>query len=314
MHLNVRRLVGTLVAPALLAGALTACDSDDMTSPYGSPRDPATAPKVAVDRFSSDAAHLFIRTLNSTFPAPNAPIDMDTGPFITVGLGPTGQHIKYYNFDVQPVAPAPIYVLQREGESSPVAGQLNIVDVIPGMEHYNDFWRVMIVTVPASYVANTITSVAQVVAGNYPIEATTSVVNCPIVPEGSVARLGGGAHGLTHGWFRDQVVAYFNFDEAPITVTNEGLVPVVPIFVSFVINPDRPNGGPASGFLTEAGSQQTHNVAAFLPQEADYSPLWSVIPFNNSAFANVHDRLSAVAAPLFPAAGNVNCPIVEVRP
>lgn len=314
MHLNARRLFASFALPALIAGALTACDSDDMTAPYGSPRDPATAPKVAIDRFSSDAATLFVRTVNSAFPASNAPIDMDTGPFITVGFGPNGEHIKYYNFDVQPTAPAPIYVLQRENESSPVAGQLNIVDVIPGAANYNDFWRVMVVTVPASYVANTITSVAQIVAGGFRVEATTSIVNCPIVPEGSVARLGGGAHGLTHGWYRDQVVAYFNFDEAGISVTDQGFVPLAPIFVSFVINPDRPNGGPASGFLTEAGSLQTHNVAAFLPLQTGYSPLWSVVPFNNSAFANVHDRTTAAAAPLFPAAGNVNCPVVEVKP
>ena len=32
------------------------------------------------------------------------------------------------------------------------------------------------------------------------------------------------------------------------------LTVIVVLFVSFVINPDPPNGGPASGFLTEAGS------------------------------------------------------------
>jgi hypothetical protein len=314
MLLSARRLLGTFVIPALLAGALTACDSDEMTDPYRAPRDPATAPRVAVDRFSSEAAKLFLRTPGSPFPGPNQPIDMDTGPFVTLGFGPSGQHIKYYNFDVQPLAPAPIYVLQREGETSPVTGQLNIVDVIPGAENYSDFWRVNIVVVPASYVANTITSLSQILDGGFQIEATNSVVNCPIVPEGSVARLGGGAHGLTHGWYRDQVVSYFNFDEKALTVTDLGLVPLAPIFVSFTINPDRPNGGPASGFLTETGSLQTHNVAASLPAQAAYSPLWSVIPFNNSAFATVHDLGSASAAPLFPAAGNVNCPIVEVKP
>jgi hypothetical protein len=36
------------------------------------------------------------------------------------------------HFDVQSTTPAPIYVLHRKGEMSPVAGQLNIVDMIPG--------------------------------------------------------------------------------------------------------------------------------------------------------------------------------------
>lgn len=49
----------------------------------------------------------------------------------------------YYNFDVQPTAPAPIFVLFRQGETTPVANQLDIVDIIPGQAGYNDFWQVM---------------------------------------------------------------------------------------------------------------------------------------------------------------------------
>lgn len=310
MYEMLRRVVGITMAGALAAG----CGSDTTTTGVENdiPRDPATAAKVAVDRFSSAAGMLFVRTATNGLPAANAPIDMDTGPFITTGLGPTGERIKYYNFDVQPTAPAPIYVLFRQGESSPVSGQLNIVDVIPGQQGYNDFWRIMKVTVPANYVANTITSGDEIRRRGYQIEATTSVVNCPIVPEGSVARLGGGAHGLTHGWYRDQVVAYFNFDEAAITTTDKGLVPLASIFVSFTVNPDQPNGGPSSGFKTEQGSLQTHNVPASLPGQGGYTPLWTVIPFDNAAFDTVHDLATALAAHNFGAAANVNCPIVEV--
>lgn len=299
--------LGTLVLAA-------ACSSDDSTGPRDVPVDPATAPRVAVDRFSATAGKLFVRTATSTLPGPNQPIDMDTGPFITLGLGPAGERIKYYNFDVQPVGPAPIFVLVRQGETEPVRDQLNIVDAIPGQAGYSDFWQVMKVTVPASYVANTVTSVDEIRTRNYPVEPTTMIVNCPIVPEGSVARLGGGASGLTHGWYRGQVVAYFNFDEAPITTTAQGTVPLASIFVSFTINPDQPAGGPASGFKTEPGSDQTHNVAASLPGQPGYTPLWSVRPWNNTAFDVVHDLASAVAAPGYDPAGNVNCPVVSVQP
>lgn len=310
MHQIVRRVVGSLFMTALVAG----CGSDSMTEYQGTALDPATAPKVSVDRFSTAAGMLFVRTPTNGLPAANAPIDMDTGPFITTGFGPSGEHIKYYNFDVQPTAPAPIYVLFRTGESAPVAGQLNIVDVIPGQQNYNDFWRVMKVTVPANYVANSITSADAVRSSGYSIEATTTIVNCPIVPEGSIARLGGGKAGLTHGWYRNQVVGYFNFDEAAINTTSQGLVPVAPIYVSFTINPDQPNGGPPSGFKTEPGSLQTHNVAASLPAQTGYTPLWSVIPFSNSSFATVSNLATAVTAPNFGIAALVNCPIVEVKP
>jgi hypothetical protein len=296
-----------------LGAMLAGCGSDAMMANIDvTPRDPTLAPKVAVDRFSSSAGMLFVRNATNGLPSPNAPIDMDTGPFVTAGFGPAGQHIRYYNFDVQPVAPAPIYVLVRQGESNPVSGQLNIVDVVPGQQGYNDFWRIMRVTVPATYVANTITSLDEIRSKSFTIETTNSIVNCPIVPEGSVARLGGGAHGLTHGWYRDQVVAYFNFDEAGVTTTVQGLVPLAPIYVSFTVNPDQPNGGPSSGFKTETGSLQTHNVAASIPGQNGYTPLWSVIPFNNGAFTMVHDLATAVAAPNYGAAVNVNCPIVEV--
>jgi hypothetical protein len=306
-----RRTV-TIPVVALLLGA---CGSDSSpTAVPETPLDPVNAPRVAVDRFSSTAGMLFVRGAANGLPAANAPIDMDTGPFITTGFGPGGEHIKYYNFDVQPTAPAPIYVLIRQGETSPVPNQLNIVDLIPGQQGYNDFWRVMKVTVPASYVANTITSVEQIRTKGLVVEPTNTIVNCPIVPEGSVARLGGGAHGLTHGWYRNQVVAYFNFDEAGISATPQGLVPLATIFVSFTVNPNQPNGGPPSGFKTEPGSLQTHNVATSLPGPAGYSPLWSVVPFDNNAFPKVHDLASAAAAPNFGAAAIVNCPIVEVKP
>jgi len=294
----------------------TACGSDDVTSVVDPAKDPATATHVAVDRFSSSAGMLFVRTATNGLPAANAPIDMDIGPFVTAGLGAHGEHIKYYNFDVQPPSPAPIFVLYRDGDNTPVANQLNIVDVIPGQSGYNDFWQVMKVTVPANYVANTITSVDDIRAKGLHVQPTTTIVNCPIVPEGSVARLkiGGGSQALTHGWYRGQVVAYFNFDEASITTTNNGTVPVAAIFVAFTIDPDMPGGGPPSGFKTEAGSPQTHNVVASLPGQPGYSPLWSVMPFHNNAFDAVHDLATATAAPSFGVAALVNCPVASVQP
>ena len=105
---------------AAFAVTLAAACSDSSTGPaFPSPKDPATAQRVAVDRFSATAGHLFVRTADNGFPAANAAIDMDTGPFITTGLGPTGQHIQYYNFDVQPTGPAPIFVLVRQGDTNP---------------------------------------------------------------------------------------------------------------------------------------------------------------------------------------------------
>jgi hypothetical protein len=298
------------MAVAGLAALVLGCDDDTTTEPV----DPGPAPKAIIDRFSDAAGTLFRRSADPALPGPNQAINMDQPPFITHGLGPAGQRVRYYNFDVMPLNPAPIYVLFRDGETQPVAGQQNIVDVIPGDANYSDFWRVVRVTVPRSYVANTITSRAQIVAAGHPMQETTALVNCPIVPEGSTATQGDGADGLTRGWYRGQVVFYFNFGEAPLTTTPAGGVPTSPIFVTFTINPDLPNGGPPSGFRTETGSVQTHNVVATLPGQPSYSPLWAVMPYDNAEFDDVHDLGSAVAARGLPLAGYVNCPIVFIQP
>lgn len=301
-------------AATLLAMLLAAC-SDSPTTPLPTSKNPATAPKAVVDRFSAAAGHLFVRTAGNGLPAAGAPINMDVSPFVTQGLGPGAERIRYYNFDVQSRAPAPIFVLYREGEADPVTGQLNIVDVIPGSAGYSDFWRVMKVTVPSDYVANTITSVAEIRDRQLRVEATPTIVNCPIVPEGSTAQLHlGPAAGLTRGWYRGMTVAYFTFDEAPLSVAAGGQAPVAPIYVTFTVNAGEVGGGPASGFRTEGDSPQTHNVAAALPSQPGYSPLWTVHVYDNADFARVADLTTAVAAKELAVGDDVNCPIVAILP
>ena len=279
--------------------------------------DPDTAMKASVDRFSMDAGTLFVRDSTNNLPGPNEPIDFDQGPFITKGLGPNGEFITYYNFDVMPTEPAPIYVLFRDGEPSPVPDQLNIVGVIPGDADYNDFWRVNKVTVPQNYVANTITKVSEILGGSYPIEETDILVNCPIVPDSSTAMLRysmGEDPGLTRGWYETMVVFYFNFAEKALMVDGSGMVPLSPIYVSFNINPGQPGGGPPSGFMTDS-TGRTHNVTATLPEDVDYSPFWFVNIYDNADFDMVHDLASAqMANILVTGAANVNCPVVENEP
>lgn len=314
------RALGTFCFVATLltaAGCSDDSDSNRGKTTAETPLDPDTAAEVAVDRFSQKAAKLMVRTGDNGLPGPNEPIDFDSGaPFVTTGLGPTGQIVTYYNFDVQTTDPAPIYALFREGEDAPVSGQLNILDVLPGDPRYNDFWVVQKVTVPADYVANTVTSVAKIYDSGFEIEPTNMLVNCPVVPEGSTASLRFKADEspeLTHGWYRDQVVYYFNFSEAMLAPA-AGKVPTSPIFVTFNVNPDQPDGGPASGFEVEDGTDQTHNVPATVPGKPGYSPLWAVHIYDNADFASVMDLGTASAANILePNGPTVNCPIVSVE-
>jgi hypothetical protein len=218
---------------------------------------------------------------------------------------------------VQPTAPAPIWVLYKNGQTNSVTGQLNIIDVIPGDMKYNDFWQVYKVIVPDNYVPNSVTSYSEIVAKGYTVTSTTNIVNCPVVPRGSTATKRFGSNedaGLTKGWYKGKLVFYFNFFEKALTTTSNGLVPLSPIFVTFNINPGEPNGGPDSGFKMETGSQQTHNVTGTIPTDAGYSPLWTVKVYNNTSFGTVLNLNTATTAPLLvPDAGSVNCPVVKIQ-
>lgn len=308
------KLLSVLVIISLLS--IIGCSDDSPTEPKNEPKDPNTAAKVSVDRFSSTAGNLFVRN-GSNLPAANEPIKMDEGPFITTGLGPNGQVVKYYNFDVMSSTPAPIFVLFKDGAEMPVDGQLNIINVIPGEAGYNDFWHVQKVTVPNDYIANTVTSLSEINDAGYSIEATDILVNCPVVPEGSTANLkyGGGSSTLVRGWYKGEVVFYFSFEEKMLsTAPASPLVPISPIYVTFNINPNQTGGGPASGFVMEQNSLQTHNVVETIPTDAAYSPLWLVNVYDNSNFGNVSDLISAKNSTILgQGVALVNCPIVSIQ-
>lgn len=295
------------------SAVLSACSKDKNNDNVHNPN---TADEASIDRFSATAGHLMVRTSTNGLPAANAAVNFDQGPFITKGLGPTGQTIQYYNFDTHPPMPAPIYVFFKQGQSGSVSGQLNVVNVIPGDAGYNDFWQVYKVTVPDNYVANTIASLAELSASGYQIEQTNMLVNCPIVPKGSVAtkRFTSENAGLIKGWYKGTIVYYFNFGEKAITTTSNGMIPIIPIYVAFNTNPGQPGGGPDSGFKTEPGTDKTHNVAPDIPTDAGYTPLWQVVVYDNAAFSTVSNyNTVSNATVLLPDAGEVNCPIVSVQ-
>jgi hypothetical protein len=195
-----------------------------------------------------------------------------------------------------------------------VEGQLNVIDVVPGDEGYNDFWHVHKVTVPEEYEANTITSASAIEDAGYEVTGTDTLVNCPVVPDGSTAsmRAGEGSADLVEGWYHGKVVSYFEFTEAPLTTGGDS-IPLSPIYVTFDTNPGEAGGGPPSGFKTEADSDRTHNVVATVPGDDGYSPFWLVNIYDNADFESVSDLDSAQdAEQLASGAAMVNCPIVSV--
>lgn len=296
-----------MILTAMLAPVAAGC-TDPATGV-----DPDTAERAPIDRFSATAGTLLVRTATNGLPAANAPIDYDA-QFTMLGLGPDGARVTHYDFDVQPRTPAPIYVFFAAGKATPVKGQKNVVTVIPGDPGYTDLWQVVKVTVPADYVANQVTSFEEIVAAGYPRTTMPDLVNCPVVPEGSVARtrMAGDYAELDQGWYGGKIIQYFHFGEKALAAV-AGEVPASTIYVAYAINPGQPGGGAASGYATEADGAQTHNVAATLPSDAAYSPLWSVNVYDTAAFATVRDLATAMAAPAMMAAPMiVNRPMVAI--
>jgi hypothetical protein len=283
--------------------------------------DPALADRVFVDRFAPEAATVMVRTEDSGLPGANEPIDFDVPPFITQGLGPDGQRVRYYNFDAQEQKLARLYRIVRESDGAPLEGQLPIVDELPGEAGYNDFRLVFDVAVPDDFPANAISSLADIGELGFSGVDTERVENIPIVPFGSTAsqRYGAAPADAVSLWYRGKVASAFRFEDdvlSPPSFDGERFVELSYIFVAFNVNPGEPGGGPPSGFATESDGVQTHNVVQTVPDMERYSPLWMVMPYETDAFDSVSDLETARSAPLVPGvdAPNVNCPVVEVGP
>jgi hypothetical protein len=282
--------------------AAAACTDD----PVG--KDPATAERAPIDRFSAAAGTWYRRDVDPTLPAANVAIDYDAR-FKVIGLGPAGERVTQYLFDVQATTPAPIYVFFRPGENAPVMGQKNVVSVIPGDPGYNDLWQPVRVDVPADYVANEITSIEEIVAQGLTQTPMDALVNCPVVPEGSTARIrmAGDYAELTQGWYGGRIIQYFHFGERPSLAPVAGAVPTQAIYVAYTGN----QAGAA--FVTDAGGA-THNVVAALPGDPAYGPLMAVHAYDAASFASVTDLASAMAAaPIATPAAIINAPIARVE-
>src|SRR6516164_2574154 len=302
-----------IVRTALMIAALLALNSGPVRAAL-QPVDPDQAPIAAVDRFSDTAGTLLKRSADTRLPGPNEPIDFDAAPLTNLGFSPTGEPTLYYRLDVQSTTPAPVYILYREGEDKPVQDQLDIIDTLPGEKGYNDFRQVWKVWVPKDYVANTITDAATLQQTGYKMEKTDKLLNMAVVPDKSRAsvRFNGENPELQRAWYRDQVVKFFLFDEAPLSVSGDK-VPVSPIYDGFTINPGQPGG--EMEFCTDPNnSTQTHNIVATMPSDNGYSPLWLRVVYDSAACASVHNLETALQAK--KVAANVlfiNCPMVSVK-
>ncbi len=213
-----------------------------------------------------------------------------------------GGNVSY--LDYGPVLNVSLPILaffQAASPDTPVTGQRNIIDTIPGQPGYSDFWRVHKVFVPANYVANSIQSFEEAVASGYKIQATDTIVNCPVVNPN--ATIQGSSTGKVAGWYRGHEVFYF--DQGARSAGAGFVVQSAPIYAFFYTN-----GSAVTG---------QRNVIDVRPGDPGYSDLWRVtrVTVNANYVAN---SLKAASDIMTAANGGtltlqvtnmfVNCPVV----
>ncbi len=205
------------------------------------------------------------------------------GPELTTGWY-RDEPVFYPDFGGNDPLAIPIWVFingfNDDGTPDFFEGQNNIIDKVPGEEGYSDFWRVNLVTVDATYEANTFTSAAQVLASSLEVTETDLLVNCPVVRPDSdsasgeprppalvrSARPEAKAFDLVDGWYRGDDVTYFDFGmQSPLTPSNNQ-VGIAPIYAFAT-------GVGANGPDFVEGQK---NVIDLVPGDEGYSDLWEV--------------------------------------
>ena len=178
-----------------------------------------------------------------------------------------GRDAEYYDFGMNTklagaakVATAPIYVfikgMKADGSPDFVADQHNIITVVPGDAGYSDLWQVNMVTVPASYQADSVKSKADIDKQGLKVQVVDMFVNCPVVAKGTTLE---GGEPLVQGWKDGQEVFYPDF--------GQNSTAAIPIWV-FITGMD------ASGMPKFVDGQR--NIIDAIPGDPGYSAFWQV--------------------------------------
>lgn len=204
-----------------------------------------------------------------------------------------GKMIGYFDFGPIKLKPgnklAPLWTV-----TNAAAGQHNIVDTVPGQADYSPLWQINMVTFKSGVTPYLLRSKADVDAavskGDVTVQATDTVVNCPVLGFGQ-KRVGGFSAG--------KVIHYYDLGPVKVAPGNT----VAPLYA--------PTNGVAG--------QHNITLETVLPGQTDYPPLWGIIMVTWKAGAHKTLLTSAAQIKKAQAAGEltvkktslvVNCPVV----
>lgn len=217
-----------------------------------------------------------------------------------------GEGVEYYDFGANTklasgstVSTAPLwrFITGMDAQGNPefLAGQHNIIDVIPGDAGYSDLWEIMLVTAGDDYEPDSIKSKEDLDASALEVSAAGILVNCPVVPNGSTLA---GGEPMVEGWYKGGPVIYPDFGPAPAIAA--------PLWAMIT-------GMDASGAPQFVSGQM--NVIDVIPGDPGYTAFWRVTMVTVPADyeANTIKSATDVADSGFEMTETdmvVNCPVV----
>ncbi|MDI9358830.1 MAG: hypothetical protein QM528_07780 [Phycisphaerales bacterium] len=238
------------------------CKKSASSGPAPLPPDPGFA---NIDRFSDQAGTIFRRSISSSLPVANAPINFNEAPFFSVGLDSSGNTVHFYNFDVYDTtkvfqrgidtAYLLVFVPSLLDPTNYVIRDIYINN-LPGDPQYTDFKFVYVFAIidpqaNALYKSGTYTSVAElkyVTASGDPniniysiLDASAlspydAYLNGAVVPPGSTC----GATKLDTAWVNGKKAGLFLLNDTilnPVANPNPLTYYFDSAYVAFVNNP-----------------------------------------------------------------------------
>lgn len=212
-----------------------------------------------------------------------------------------GRQVWYWSVPEEtPTFIAPVYrIVDPTGQ--PIGRP--IIDVIPTKPGYTPWWRVFEVRTTAAYRGERLWSRAAIDLAVQrglvePPEATTRVLDCPVVHRDSRVAVGGGQFVTpTTVWYRDHRAHWLEFSaslELPVEIDGRPIrrMPRFPVHVFRRINEAHPLYEARTGIDIngDARLDASNNVFSGGPGDARYSPLWFVSEVRTVAGFHSIDR------------------------
>ena len=178
----------------------------------------------------------------------------------------------------------PVYFFQYQSGGT-VYGQQPIIDVKPGDSGYTHFWEIYNVTVPSSYVANTIKSLATLnraaAAGLVTVTDAKRALNGPLVAHNVKITVVNGEPVFQEVWYRTSVSTMAAFE----TNLPNGAIPAIPIFLIQRASDSCPllEAVCNKDLNHDSDLKDSNDLIDTLPGQTGYFPLWAV------SFLHVND-------------------------